>query len=254
MKYFIINSPVAPIHKNPEFQSEMVTQAILGETCTLIKTHKNWSYVQQWDKYEGWVHSFYGVFSKAPYDSTKTFFGFSKWSENGNEKRKVIYGSQLKLIESNQVVFPDGWLGTAPKEFRASPLKPTRDNILLFAKQFLGVPYLWGGKSVLGVDCSGLVQSVFWSVGIELPRDGSQQAVHFSDYKISLNTVKSGDLLFFGRNDSISHVAISLGGLNILHSQGWVKEESLDKFHANFNEKLLNIFQFSSSVEHLMIP
>jgi cell wall-associated NlpC family hydrolase len=151
-------------------------------------------------------------------------------------------------------VFPDGWLGTAPKEFRAFPLKPTRDNILLFAKQFLGVPYLWGGKSVLGVDCSGLVQSVFRSVGIELPRDGSQQAVHFSDYKISLNTVKSGDLLFFGRNDSISHVAISLGGLNILHSQGWVKEESLDKFHANFNEKLLNIFQFSSSVEHLMIP
>jgi cell wall-associated NlpC family hydrolase len=117
----------------------------------------------------------------------------------------------------------------------------------------LGVPYLWGGKSPLGIDCSGLVQTIFQSAGIDLPRDAWQQEEYFRDHKIPLNFVKPGDILFFGRNKKITHTALSLGGSNFLHSQGWVKEESLDKFHANFNEECFQIFKFSGSVEHLII-
>ena len=117
----------------------------------------------------------------------------------------------------------------------------------------MGVPYLWGGKSSFGIDCSGLIQILFQSVGIELPRDTWQQAEYFSDHKIPLDSVQPGDILFFGKDEKITHTALSSGGSNFLHSQGWVKEESLDKFQANFNVECFQIFKFSGSVEHLII-
>ncbi len=253
MKHFIINSPVAPVHKYHEFQSEMVTQAILGESCGILKTHENWNFIHQRDGYEGWVHSFYGVESREPFEFTHTFYNLSGFSEQNSEKRRIVYGSKLKLTNSNKVIFPDGWEGSEPAGFRPVPLESTRKYIMKEGKRFLGVPYQWGGKSSLGIDCSGLIQTVFQSVGIEFPRDACQQAEYFKDRKISLDSVQKGDIIFFGKNEIITHTALSTGGLNFLHSQGWVKEESLDKFHANFNEECFQIFKFSVSVEHLII-
>ena len=253
MSYFIINSPVAPVNKKPEFQSEMVTQALLGETCTLLKTHENWRYVKQWDGYEGWIHSFYGIESEEPYEATHSFFELTGCSEHVKESRKIVYGSKLKLTNSEQLLFPDGWEGSVPNGFRSASFKLSRDNLLKEGRRFLGVPYLWGGKSSLGIDCSGLIQTIFKSMDIELPRDAWQQGEYFKDYTIPLDSVKLGDILFFGKNEKITHTALSSGGPNFLHSQGWVKEESLDKFRDNFNEECLHIFKFSVSVEHLII-
>jgi cell wall-associated NlpC family hydrolase len=253
MKYFIINSPVAAVHNKPKFQSEMVTQALLGETCTLLKNHENWRYVRQWDGYEGWIHSFYGIESEDYYEPTHSFFELTGFSEHIKESRKIVYGTKLKLTNTEELLFPDGWEGSAPKGFRSISFKASRDNLLKEGRRFLGVPYLWGGKSSLGIDCSGLIQTIFKSVGIKLPRDVWQQVDYFKDHIIPLDSIKCGDILFFGKNEKIIHTALSSGGPNFLHSQGWVKEESLDKFRDNFNEECFQIFKFSVSVEHLVI-
>ena len=253
MKYFIINSPVVPIYKSPKFESELITQALLGETCVILKTHNNWIYIQQWDKYEGWAHSFYGISTDTPYKTSHTFRKMEGYSKNEKGVKKIIWGSKLQLTSSNRVLFPDGWKGSTPKGFYKRPLAKTRENIINEGKRLLGTPYLWGGKSSLGIDCSGLIQTVFRSLGISLPRDAWEQAEYFLDNKNTLEEIKIGDLLFFGNNPKISHVAIYSGQTNFLHSQGWVKEESLNKFHSNFNEKLFNLLQFSVSVEHELI-
>ena len=123
MSYFIINSPVAPVHKKPEFQSEMVTQALLGETCNLLKTNEHWRYVKQWDGYEGWIHSFYGIELEKPYETTHSFFELTGYSEHVKESRKIVYGSKLKLMNSDKLLFPDGWEGSAPNGFQSASFK-----------------------------------------------------------------------------------------------------------------------------------
>jgi len=209
--------------------------------------------MKQWDGYEGWIHSFYGIESEGHYEATHSFFELTGCSENIKESRKFVYGAKLKLTNTKKLLFPDGWESSAPNGFRSASFKATRDNLLKEGRRFLGVPYLWGGKSSLGIDCSGLIQTIFKSVGIKLPRDAWQQAEYFKDHTIPLDSVKPGDILFFGKNEKITHTALSLGGSNFLHSQGWVKEESLDKFRDNFNEECFQIFRFLVSVEHLVI-
>jgi len=252
MKHFNINSPVAPVHSEPKFQSEMVTQAILGESCSVLKYHKDWRYVAQSDGYEGWIHSFYGVDAENPYEATHTFFDLTGSSKDLKESRKIVYGSKCNLTNANKLIFPDGWEGSTPNGFQPTWFTASRNSILREGRKLLGVPYLWGGKSSLGIDCSGLIQIIFQSVGIKLPRDAWQQAEHFKSHKISMNSIQPGDILFFGDNKSITHTALSTGGFNFLHSQGWVKEESLDKFQSNYNEKCFQIFRFAVSVNHLL--
>ena len=120
MSYFIILSPIAPVHKKPKFQSEMVTQALLGETCTLLKNHENWRYMRQWDGYEGWIHSFYGIESEGHYEATHSFFELIGCSENIKESRKIVYGAKLKLTNTKKLLFPDGWESSAPNGFRSA--------------------------------------------------------------------------------------------------------------------------------------
>jgi cell wall-associated NlpC family hydrolase len=125
-------------------------------------------------------------------------------------------------------------------------LKPTPELILKTAKQFLGVPYLWGGTSSKGVDCSGFVKTVFRMNGIELTRDADQQGMQGDNVPIDENfqNIKPGDLLFFGaraingKPERITHVAISLGGTEYIHSSGMVKYNSFDSKSPKFSESL----------------
>ena len=252
MKYFIINSSIAPIYSAPNFQSELITQAILGESCIVLKTYDDWFFIQQWDKYEGWIHSFYGQKSNNLYETSHIFYNIHGYSKNNIEKRNIYYGTKLKKYNSNTLIFPDGWMGSIPEGFQKKMVLPTRENILKIGNQFLGIPYLWGGKSSLGIDCSGLIQTVFGSVGIFLPRDASEQAEYFIDRKNTLKNIEIGDLLFFGKKSKILHVAICAGKNNILHSQGWVKKESLNKYKSHFNKRLYSLFQFSASIEDIL--
>ena len=100
--------------------------------------------------------------------------------------------------------------------------------LISYANSFLGTPYLWGGKSALGFDCSGFVQTVFKMCGISLPRDASQQIKDKKLIEINYKSIEKGDLLFFSDENLINHVGIYYGDGKIIHSSGNVKIENLE--------------------------
>jgi cell wall-associated NlpC family hydrolase len=124
--------------------------------------------------------------------------------------------------------------------------KKSINELISYAKSFIGVPYLWGGKSSLGFDCSGLVQTAFKMSGINMPRDASQQILRENLSEINYTAIQPGDLLFFIENNSVNHVAIYLGNEEIIHSSGYVKIEKLKE-----NKELYKKLYKTMSVNNL---
>mgnify|MGYP003313371952 CR=1 FL=1 len=122
------------------------------------------------------------------------------------------------------------------------------NKIIPVADNLLGIPYKWGGKTSLGFDCSGLVQSVLKVCGFKVPRDSNQQLDYFSN-TIDILSSEPGDIHFFGIKDKVTHVGFSTGGTGLLHSQGYVKRESLDPKHDDFNAELLDMYLSSHSIK-----
>ena len=112
---------------------------------------------------------------------------------------------------------------------------------------------MWGGKSVRGFDCSGFVQTVYKGLGVDLPRDAHLQH-RFEDLPdTSPGLAKAGDLFFFAEGgDDISHVAMSIGGAQYMHASGWVKIESLQADHENFNHLLKGIYTGAKDMSRLI--
>jgi hypothetical protein len=162
----------------------------------------------------------------------------------------LVGGSILEKVgefkDYINVVMPDGRTGFIEKskvtDFNdwKSKVLCTEENICKVAKTFLGLPYLWGGSSAKGVDCSGFVQSVYYMNGLILQRDASLQAIHGSAVDIThgYSMLKKGDLLFFGsrRNGTshVTHVAIYIGNKEYINSSGRVLINSLDSTQTNY--------------------
>ena len=109
----------------------------------------------------------------------------------------------------------------------SKPKNFSDNNLIDTVQELLNIPYLWGGKSQLGFDCSGFVQTVFKTFGIYLPRDSYQQLDYEGLVEIDYSEAEVGDLLFFSDNKIVNHVAICLGNEEIIHSSGYVKIEKL---------------------------
>ena len=201
MKNFcIVKTNIANLYKKPSFTSELVTQAILKERLIILEKSGNWYKIEQWDKYQSWIHEFY-------IDSLDSKSNIS-WTELPIRKKTV-------------------------------------DDLITFAKSFIGTPYLWGGKSSHGFDCSGFVQTVFKMCGINMPRDASQQILRKNLFEIDFKNINIGDLLFFKEQKNINHVAIYIGNNQIIHSSGSVKIEKLD-VNKQLYEKLFKTMSIES--------
>ena len=211
---FLIKSLVAPCYSEPSFMSSKLTEAVSGETVKIIEAKKDWLFIEQGDGYKSWIKDFYGTTKKKSFipdylsiDSFPIPFGTRLMYMDGNyfTVRGDLYNYKIKPVK----------LGN----------KLSVDNVMKYAKLLIGCPYRWGGKTSLGFDCSGFVQSVYLAAGILLPRDSWQQSEFLIDRRTEGDLSKPGDLHFFGKNGKISHVGISTGGFGIIHCQGWVKEE-----------------------------
>lgn len=268
----IVNISVANIRTKPEHSAEMATQALLGMVVKIYKkTDDDWYLVQTPDNYISWVDGD-GIqqVTKEEADNwknsdkiifTKTFgSAFENPEENNGVVSDLVFGNLLKLVSSKndfyEVEFPDGrkaFIKNSEAENFSDWLKNrncTKENIITTAKRFMGIPYLWGGTSAKGLDCSGFTKTVFFANGIVLPRDASQQVFVGETINTGkdFSNLQQGDLLFFGfsanqnRKERITHVAIYIGDSEFIHAAGRVRINSFDKTKNNFSKHRLNTF------------
>lgn len=266
----VVNLSVANLRSEPNHPAELSTQALLGTVVNIYKKKGGWYLIQTPDNYLGWVDddaiflmnqkelsdflSHEKIIVTVPFDVVYA-----------NDKRSsvvsdVVIGNILTVNnigkEEYSVQLPDGRSGyissSSAKTLSSwnATLKYNSNGILSTAKAFMGIPYLWGGTSCKGFDCSGFTKTVFFMNGFILPRDASQQV--FSgveiDTKENFNLLKEGDLLFFGekatenKKERITHVGIYIGDTEFIHAAGMVKINSLDKSRANFSEYRFRTF------------
>jgi hypothetical protein len=260
----VVSVSVANLRTAPEHRAEMASQAILGTPLRILKKEHGWYLVQTPDEYLGWTDDRIARMTKDEYDAwaqkpklivtaevTHVRTGKEKTSQPVSD---VVAGSLLALNgtsgASYNAGYPDGRSGFIAKE-EAVPFETwldqshdTPERIVATAKRFFGVPYLWGGTSAKGMDCSGFSKTVYYLNGVLLPRDADQQAavgdpVDVPEGKMDL---KPGDLLFFGsrataeKPERITHVAISLGGRRFIHSSSDVHFNSLDPADSDYSD------------------
>jgi gamma-D-glutamyl-L-lysine dipeptidyl-peptidase len=206
-------TPIAtmvPLRKEPSHSSEMVSQVLLGEYVEKLKeVSGEWIRVKcTWDGYEGWVVE--SNFEKKDFDKNYVFI---------NENVSFGQDYEMKLLPIGcKIPFQIFRVAFEEKPF-SRVFSP--DNLVEFAKLFLGTPYLWGGRCGFGIDCSGLVQISFAQFAIVLPRDAWMQEL--MGFKIEENFQK-GDLAFFSNeNNKVTHVGILLSPNSILHASGMVR-------------------------------
>ncbi|MEM6321118.1 MAG: C40 family peptidase [Bacteroidota bacterium] len=271
--YGIVNVSVCNIRSKSGHSQELATQSLLGTPIKVLDRHKEWFLVQTPDKYIAWLdhggfvqvnQNEYREWISAPKVIYTRDFGFSyeKADVNSQKITDLVAGNMLKSVgkEGNflKVEYPDGRTAFVPKRETLNydswlvDNQPDANDILTTAREYLGRPYLWGGTSGKGMDCSGFTKTVFYLNGVQLARDASQQ-VHTGQLVETDETLKNtlpGDLLFFGRKataeqkERITHVGIYMGKGEFIHASGdaGVKIESLVPDAPNFNKKRLDTF------------
>ena len=260
-KYGIINNSVANLRKNPSHSSELVSQTILGTGVSILKKEGEWYLIQTPDKYISWIdHGGIVPMSKEKYNNyfasdvgvfTRPY-GFSY--ETKKKIRVVsdlVLGSALKIVEvrskHTKYKYPDGRIAWIENRLMNSissirGMHYSIQNLIENAHSLIGVPYLWGGTSSKGFDCSGYTKSVYLMNGYILPRDASQQVKEgiLVDDSRNWNLLEAGDLMFFGyyKDDKlrIDHVSIWLGDGYFIQSSKNVRISSVYSDNLNFDD------------------
>lgn len=236
MKFAINLNAVLPVRAEAKESSEQVTQLLFGEYCTILMPDGSFSKIENsFDGYQGWVDTkMLTEISEEEHsilESEKRYRTIEPISDVFCLTDKSIYrlsaGSLIPNYDEATSKFEIGGL-----VFQIHPSFVTYlpgeniDGVLPTSLIFKNTPYLWGGKNIFGIDCSGLVQVVFSMNGILLPRDASQQIG--CGQKIKLADASAGDLCFFEKEGRITHVGIYAGEGRIIHASGCVKVETVD--------------------------
>lgn len=230
MQKGIVLLSIVPVRLEAADTSEIVTQLLFGEFIDIIEKEKTSSWIKiksLSDNYEGYVD---GKQIEEIKDSTfwslnqnKTFsLGRLGIIRKGEVQTPITIGCQLPHLVDNQFE-----VNNKVYQFLGDRGIAKKEHITEFALNFLGAPYLWGGKTPFGVDCSGFVQIVFRLCGINIPRDASQQAELGEE--VQLSESQSTDLAFFkNKKGAIIHVGIVLDNKKIIHAHGEVRVDKID--------------------------
>jgi len=259
----VINLRIEPGH-----DSEMGSQALMGEPLKILKRDGSWILVQTPDKYISWAEAgSVEMMDETEWLAWKSaskiiYINRSGWiykkPDSNDVISDVVAGCIMKKGAEKgayiQAILPDGREGWVERKYIRDfaawkkDLKPTAEGVLSSAEGLMGIPYLWGGSSAKGVDCSGLMQTAFFLNGIILSRDASLQALHGKPVNIEngWSELQKGDLLFFGSiRDSkprVTHVAVYKGDSEYIHSATKVNVNSLDSTRVNYSSYRKNSF------------
>lgn len=242
MNYGISNLSIVPMRNEAADQSEMVNQVIFGEHFKVLEIRKKWSKIRlAHDSYEGWIcnkqwieieEDIYKQLDKEVATITTDILDIITKTHH----QPIVIGSILPSYKSghalinNEMYQFDGL--TTPGFIK-------KDKLVENALMYLNAPYLWGGRSPLGIDCSGFTQMVYRLQGVDLPRDAYQQA----EVGTTLSFVEEsepGDLAFFDNAEGkITHLGIILEDNHIIHASGKVRIDRIDQ-QGIFNTEIGN--------------
>lgn len=247
--------PVAPMRAEAAHRSEMVSQLLFGECCEVLAESGDFFQVKgRYDGYEGWVQKVQlNEILPGSLDQSVVVDGMGKgWVMVNDVDLLLSPGSEFLYRVSGQNERNESGYIAGPYTLRylrqpseaPSHLQQQPETVIHWARQYLGASYLWGGKSLWGIDCSGLVQMSYKMAGFFMPRDAWQQA-EGGDVVGFLEEAKPGDLAFFDNAEGrITHVGILLNPAQILHASGNVRIDPIDAFgivHAETGKRTHNL-------------
>lgn len=268
---YVIAVGVADVRREPDPSSELVTQALLNMPVQTGVIQGEWTHITLAD-YAGWIRSDeldeppvtgfckIGEHCATPLplvavvSATHTPFCETAGSDSSTEM--AYLSTILPLLDTTHpqrlhVALPgerSAWVERSATSIRQANAPYPRESVAAvtrYARLFLGVPYLWGGTSWRGLDCSGLVQLCYRMGGYTIPRDADQQDAALSQ-TIARDAMQEGDLIFFGV-EHIVHVALALNQYEYIHAEGnrfgRVLIHSFDRAAQNFDQRLSDIFR-----------
>jgi len=264
-KYGVITVSVADARLGTDFDTEMGTQLLLGMPVKIVQ-QQGWWQVEGAEGYEAWIEP--RAFVKMDKETFNRWtnakkviftydygFAYEKMDEHKQRVSDLVFGDILKWEGENgkfyQVSYPDGRKGYVLKTQAAlfdhwkSSRRLTEESIVQTAFTLKGIPYVWGGTSVKGMDCSGFTKTVFLKNGVILLRNASQQAQAGIPVDISkgYDNLRPGDLMFFGKKatgdagEKIRHVAIYIGNKEFIHASGYIRISSLDSAQPDYDPR-----------------
>ena len=270
-QHAVVTVSVGNMRSNHRYTADHVTQILMGMQVRVLKQHGNWYYVQAPNDYLGWIHngaleimteSELQQWKDTPKIIVTELYGIVRENPYSNALpiSNAVIGSIMSFTGTSggwyEVTLPNGRYGYIEQSISEDfsiwkeNTQLTGESIEATAKRFLGIPYLWGGTSVKGFDCSGFTKIVFLLNGMELQRDASQQ-VHMGEHidpGENFSNLRKGDLVFFGQVETdeqperIVHVGIYLDDGEFIHGTSTVRIDSFFPDTDNFNEYELNRF------------
>jgi hypothetical protein len=226
---------VIPVRAEGSDKSEMVSQLLFGETFSILSFSKGWAkIVIDHDNYEGWIDEkqFISLSSEEHAQILLNPVYFSTepvhiLNQKHSHPLTILPGSILHAAAATEFILGGTTYSYTGHSIKAD-IQPTVDNLISRALPFLNSPYLWGGRTPFGIDCSGFVQLVARLTGISFPRDTRQQAEEGELINL-ISESRPGDLAFFDNTEGrIIHVGILLDNAKIIHASGKVRIDTID--------------------------
>lgn len=232
MTYGIAKLAIIPCRAEGNDRAEIVTQLLFGETYTVIEEQEKWVYIETaLDKYKCWIciKQFSEITQEDFHNHEINQFPMvldmanSLLDESTNESLPITLGATLSFFHNKRAKIRSNSF-----KYEGKINEVSTENLVEYSKLYLNAPYLWGGRTPFGIDCSGFTQIVYKLCGIILPRDAYQQAELGEE--VHLHDINAGDLAYF-HNDSgrITHVGLMIDEKHIIHASGKVRIDTLDE-------------------------